>query len=116
MKQFTQNLTVMGRVSASDPDSGMFRIKCRSGDEFDAYVTTQTSFNVLQNLDSLDNDRVPNPDGFDPSKPSWLIKKYISVGLLIAVEGIHQVNRADERFDARTVHLLVFCKRRSLSI
>jgi mannose/cellobiose epimerase-like protein (N-acyl-D-glucosamine 2-epimerase family) len=70
---------------------------------------------VLQNLDGLDNDRVPN-NGFDSSSPtaSGLVKKYINTGQLIAVEGIHQINGTDWRFDARTVHLLSSVKDRYL--
>ena len=107
MKHFSESLTVMGRVVEVNPGAAMFKIQCRSGDIFDAYVTTQTSFEVLRNLDGLDNDRLPN-NGFNSSSPTaqGYISKYIRKGWLIAVEGIHQINGPDRRFDARTVHLL----------
>jgi hypothetical protein len=113
MKSFTQTLTVMGTVVESKPMNGSFTIQCLSGDSFEAYVTPQTSFQVVQNLDGLDNDRVPDPPNPGPS-PQSLVKKYVDVGRLLVVQGIHQVNEANSRFDVRTVYLLASVKDRFL--
>ncbi len=105
MRRYTQSLTVMGYVTESNPDASMFKVKARSGDEFDAYVTMQTFFDVLQNLDSLGNDRVPNPDGKPPQTCADLVRKYIIKDQLIIVQGVLQVDGDKRRFDARTVTL-----------
>lgn len=108
MNRFTQSLTVTGLVTDVDAHSGFFTIKCRSGDTFQIYVAPHTSFQVVRNLDGLNNDRVANPPGFNPVAPSasMLIEKYVSQGGLLVVQGIEQLNEGKSRLDARTVHLL----------
>src|SRR5271166_703624 len=116
MKKLSQVLTVMGSVTAVDGGRNAFSVSCQSGDVFTAYVTRQTSFQVLQNLDGLPTDRVANPPGFDASSPSpeMLLKKYIIEGELIIVQGVWQIAGDATRFDARTVTLLASVKDRYL--
>jgi len=105
MKRFTQSLTVMGTVTESDLANASFSVKAQSGDSFEAYVTAQTSFQVLTNLDSLSTDRVLDP--MDHGSPaSGLVKKYVNQGQLLVVQGVYQLNDENSRFDARTVYLL----------
>ena len=108
MKKFTQTLTLMGTVVEKNAANGSFTIRCRTGDTFEAYIKEQTSFQVVQNLDGLNNDRVPDPPQFDPRNPSAekLVEKYVDVGRLLVVQGIRQVNDANSGFDARTIYLL----------
>jgi mannose/cellobiose epimerase-like protein (N-acyl-D-glucosamine 2-epimerase family) len=113
VNNLTQSLTVLGYVCAIDRDQNSFSVRCQSGDVFVTYVTRQTSFQVVTNLDGLSNDRVPNPPGFDGS-PSQLITKYVQDNQLIMVQGVFQINGDKTRFDARTVYLLASVKDRYL--
>jgi len=108
MTKYTQDLTVLGFVRDCDPSSRSFTVECRSGDIFRAFVSSETKFRVLENLDGLNNDRVANPDEFNSSAPSPAkqIEKYIAENELVAIQGVYQVNGGNARFDARTVHLL----------
>ena len=114
MKRFTQTLTVMGTVSEKNSASGSFSIQDLSGDTFETFVTTQTVFQVLQNLDSLDNDRVPDPPDSGSGPVSRMIEKYVVPGQLLVVQGIYQINDEKSRFDGRTVYLLGSVKDRYL--
>lgn len=116
MNNFTQALTVLGSVCAIDCDQHCFSVKCQSNDIFVAYVTRQTSFQVVRNLDNLSNDRVSNPPGFDDSSPNpaQLITKYVQSNQLIMVQGVFQIQGDAMRFDARTVFLLASVKDRYL--
>ena len=77
MKYFTQTMTLMGTVRQLDTTQNSFEIECRSGDRFQIFVSTETVFSVLKNLDGLERDRVANPQGFDPQSPSHKLNKYI---------------------------------------
>lgn len=92
MNRFTQSLTVTGFVTEVDVPSGFFTLNYRSGDTFDDYVAPHKSFQVVQNLDGLNNDRVTNPLDFNLSSPSAseLIEKYVSKGRLLVVQGIRR--------------------------
>jgi len=106
MHRFTQGLTLMGIVQDPiDVAHAAFIVECDSGDRFTVYVTVRTSFQVMRNLDNLDNDRVPDPPNFDQSSPSQLVEKYIARGQLVTVQGIYQITDGNPRFDARTVYL-----------
>jgi hypothetical protein len=106
MKYFTQTMTLMGTVRQLDTTQNSFEIECRSGDRLQIFVSTETVFSVLKNLDGLERDRVANPQGFDPQSPSHKLNKYIRPSALIAVQGIYQEQEGRKRFDARFVHLL----------
>jgi mannose/cellobiose epimerase-like protein (N-acyl-D-glucosamine 2-epimerase family) len=90
-----------------------FSVRCKSGDLFDVYVGVTTNFNVVQNLDGLDNDRIFSKDehGNDVLAKNLgdLLRKtqaYVSPGWLIAVTGVWQVDGDSSRFDSRAVWLL----------
>jgi mannose/cellobiose epimerase-like protein (N-acyl-D-glucosamine 2-epimerase family) len=106
MKYFTENMTLMGTVRQIDVTQGSFEIECRSGDRFQIFVSTQTVFRVLKNLDGIDRDRVSIPQNFDPQNLSHKLDRYIKPNTLIAVQGIYQQYEDRKRFDARFVHLL----------
>jgi hypothetical protein len=106
MKYFTQTMTLMGTVRQIDMTQNSFEIECRSGDRFQVFVSTETVFSVLKNLDGLERDRVATPQGFHPQSPSHKLAKYIKPDALIAVQGIYQEQEDRKRFDARFVHLL----------
>lgn len=116
VNNLTQALTVLGNVCAIDHDQNSFSVRCQSNDIFTAYVTRQTSFQVLSNLDGLSNDRVSNPPDFDNSSPNprQLIMKYVNETELVMVQGVFHINGDKTRFDARTVFLLASAKDRYL--
>ncbi len=103
----TQALTVMGLAENIDPENGRFAVRCADETVFEAFVTGETSYWVLQNLDGLENDRVPNPEPYDASHPGDQMRKYLRDGRLVVVQGVAQTRPGGEtRFDARTVRLL----------
>lgn len=103
---YTNRLTVLGRVTDVDVDAGAFTVLARSGDSYLTYVGTECVVNVLENLDELNNDRVPTPDGYAGNDPVQVVKKYVRLERSIVVEGILQKNDGAERFEARTLHLV----------
>ncbi len=105
MKRYSQSLTLMGYVTTVNAEASSFKVKCRSGDEFEAFATKQTTFDVLRNLDSLNNDRVPSPDFKDPGSAQFAIDKYIEPAQLVVVQGILQIDDERRRFDARNITL-----------
>src|SRR5271166_126879 len=104
-RHFTQSMSLLGRVE--NIDDVYFTLRCRSGDLFRVKCGPTTNFTVLRNMDDLNRDRVPNPQGFDPSKgTSETVRKYIHTGQLLAVGGIYLEHEGSTRFDARTVSLM----------
>jgi mannose/cellobiose epimerase-like protein (N-acyl-D-glucosamine 2-epimerase family) len=96
----------MGSVTPDiNTETATFKIKCRSGDEFKVSVGRETQFKFIQNLDEINRDRLPTPEGFDRS-PSQSIAKYIQPDRLVVLQGVYLENNGDCRFDARTVNLL----------
>ena len=109
MNNYYQNLTVSGYVISVDNINSMFKIKCRSGDLIDAFVSATTSYNVLQNLDNLNRDRVPDPlKGYQQgwSQKTKDLTKYITEGRFVIVQGIMSVGDQLSRFEAKTINLL----------
>lgn len=105
MKRFTLDTTLMGNVSGTKEEEGLFSIKCRSGDEFEVCVGKETQFKFVHNLDGVNRDRVPTPEGFSWN-PSQLVKKYIQPNNLVVLQGVYQEDNGKRRFDARIVNLL----------
>ncbi len=106
MKRFTLSTTLMGTVTQIKEEEGSFSIKCRSGDEFWISVGKETQFKLIQNLDEVNRDRVPTPQGFNGSEPSQLVRKYIQPNNHVVLEGVYQDNDGKQRLDARVVNLL----------
>jgi hypothetical protein len=105
MKRFTQQTTLMGKVTQVQPDAAVFRIECRSGDEILVSVGKETRFEFMQNLDGINYDRIPNPDGFSGNS-AQLVKKYILPERTLVLQGIYLEDGEHCRFDARVVKLL----------
>lgn len=105
MRRFTLNTTLTGKVVNENQTENEFVIKCRSGDEFIVSVGRETQFRFVQNLDDVNRDRIPTPEGFSGT-PQQLIDKYIQPNQLVTLQGIYQENGDKKRFDARTVNLL----------
>lgn len=105
MRQFTLSTTLMGNVTDVREGERAFRIKCRSDDEFDVFVNEQTQFSFVRNLDEIDRDRVPTPEGYTGSL-SDRVRKYIQPERLVVLQGVYQENNGNRRFDAGTVNLL----------
>lgn len=105
MRRFTLNTTLMGSVVEIQPEESAFRIKCHSGTEFRVLVGKETRFHFLTNLDGINRDRYPVPEGFDGT-PAQLINRYIRQHYLVALEGVYQEEQDQSCFNARQIHLL----------
>src|SRR2546423_1166704 len=101
----TQSLTVMGLAEQIDPAGGRFTIRCSDESTFQTFLTTETTYWVLQNLDGVNNDQVPDPEGFDGS-PGAKMRKYLRDGRLVVTQGVATIGSENDRLDARTVRLL----------
>lgn len=109
MNHLIQGMSIMGTVKSIYPDSKSFDLQCRNGDIYHVQARVSTDFNVMQNLDALDWDRVPDPEDSDKSDLTrWNIKKYIKQGMLISVEGVYQQYRSEVYFDASSIRTVGF--------
>ena len=111
LNSFNQTLTITGTIVSHDldPENPSFSIKARTEDIIKAFVGRETSYSVVTNLDGLDRNRVPEPEGVsrDNDKP-WLydLHKYAASGRPVSVRGVYQYHENHERFEARNVYLL----------
>ncbi|MGA7933565.1 MAG: hypothetical protein WCA35_08460 [Kovacikia sp.] len=105
MKRFTLSTTLMGRVTEVQPEDSAFCIQCNSGTEFRVLVGKETQFQFLKNLDGMNRDRYPVPEGFDGT-PSKFITRYIRLNYLVVLEGIYQEDKDESYFNARQIHVL----------
>ena len=109
LRKFYQGLTVSGMVTGirKEPKRLSFTIKARSGDAFEAFVSPETTYDVVSNLDSISRDRVPEPQGVvGDDAILYRLSKYVEVGRAVVVSGVYQENGTETRFEARTVRLL----------
>lgn len=106
MKYFSQSMTLLGKVTNVNVAEASFTLRCRSGDSFQVRTSSQTTFNVLRNLDGLSRDRVPTPPNFNPSGGvSEMVRKYVHPDELVIIYGIYQAHQGKEQFQASTVTL-----------
>ena len=103
-RQFCQQTTILGRVTELHPEEACFKLRARSGDEFYSYVNTETWYRPLPHLNAS-YDRYGTPEDYDDT-PEAKIKKYLAMGVLVLVEGIHHRNHLKRRLDVRTLYLL----------
>jgi mannose/cellobiose epimerase-like protein (N-acyl-D-glucosamine 2-epimerase family) len=108
LRSFNQTLTVAGTIVSVEPSKPSFSIEARSGDTFEAVVGRETYYSLLPNLDGLDRNRVPDPEGVphDDHDVVFNLHKYAVPGRPVSVRGIYQQNDGAERFEARDVYLL----------
>ena len=107
LHSFNQTLTVAGNIVSVDLAVPSFTIEARSGDKFQAVVGPETYYSVVSNLDGLDRNRVPDPQGVPgESGIVFNLRKYAVTGRPVSVIGIYQQNEGAERFEARNVYLL----------
>lgn len=107
LHSFNQALTVAGEVAAIDPAAHSFTVKARSGDEFEVVTGAETIYQVLRNLDGLGRDRVPDlPRQESESDTAYQVRKYLSPGRRVFVDGVYQEHDDRRRYQARLVHLL----------
>jgi mannose/cellobiose epimerase-like protein (N-acyl-D-glucosamine 2-epimerase family) len=107
LHSFYQALTIAGEVVGIDPVAPSFTVETRSGDQFEVVAGPSTIYQVLTNLDGLGRDRIPDPPRQESETDiTHGVRKYISQGRHVFVNGIYQENDGRQRFEARTVHLL----------
>jgi len=105
MRAFYQYTTLLGTVKEINTEDHAFTVHCRSGDEFRAFVTDQTWFRPLSNLDGVTRDRYQNPPNFDNSVRARL-DKYLTENAYVVLIGVFTQDGDAKRFDARTLYLL----------
>jgi len=88
MQPSNQPMTLMGSVSDVDVERKSFRLDCRDGSRVLAFVSRETQFAHLKNLDDLDRDRIHIPSSFNDDEPEQLVKKYLRLGRLVVVQGL----------------------------
>ena len=99
-------MTLLGKVTDVNVKEACFTLRCRSGDSFLVRTSSQTTFNVLRNLDELSRDRVPAPPDFNSGGGiSELVRKYVHSDELVIIYGIYQAHQGKEQFQASTVTL-----------
>lgn len=103
MRRFTQDMTLMGTVESVNGNG--FDLRCRSGDTFRVLLGRETICAPLTNLDHLNRDRVPEPPDFDSRDPEDLVRRYISPGRLLVLEGVYHENDSEAHLDARIIHM-----------
>lgn len=108
LNSYNQGLTVGGTIVSVDAGRQLFSVEARSGDTFEAIVGRETNFQVLSNLDGVDRDRVPDPQGVarDEDNIVFNLRKYVVPGRPVFVRGVYQENGAGQRYEARDVFLL----------
>jgi hypothetical protein len=104
--RLSASIALMGTVTAIQAEKGTFQIKCRSNDEFTVSIGTETEFRILKNLDNLNRDRIPTPEGYNSKDPAQSVKKYIRLGRIVALYGVYIEDQEKAQFDARIVHIL----------
>ena len=104
LSKYTNQLTVTGVVQSVDPGGASLVIRARSGDEFQAFIASNTWFSVLQNLDEQSND--PYRNGPASSSLGENLARYVKVGHLVILEGILMDDAGKSRLECRTVHVL----------
>ena len=105
---YNQGLTVGGTIVSVDPGRQLFSVEARSGDTFEAIVGRETNYQVLSNLDAVDRNRVPDPQGVarDDDNIVFNLQKYAVPGRPVYIRGIYQENGNSQRYEARDVYLL----------
>jgi mannose/cellobiose epimerase-like protein (N-acyl-D-glucosamine 2-epimerase family) len=105
---FTVQLPIIGTVTSKDSERRTFKVKTRGGTEFEVFIRATSWFDTVTNLDRLARQRLPlnyQPAEKAESSPGPL-ETNVTVGDLIAVEGIFHVNQAHQRYDALAIHIL----------
>ena len=69
MQLSNQPMTLMGSVSHLDVKRKSFRLDCRDGSRVLVFVSRETKFVHLKNLDELERDRIRIPSSFKADDP-----------------------------------------------
>jgi mannose/cellobiose epimerase-like protein (N-acyl-D-glucosamine 2-epimerase family) len=104
MRYFTHSMRILGNVLSVDYEKLAFSVRCRSGDVFEVHVAFGTSYSFIRNLDQLERDRIPVPDGYSDD-PADRLRRYIKKDILVAAYGVYQEHDGSTRFDAREITL-----------
>lgn len=104
-KNYSHSMKIMGRVIDVDVENAAFRIKCRNEIEYLIRLGQESWISSLRNLDNLETDRMPTPEGFDYSKPSDRVRKYIKKNMLVSVYGIYVIDGNKKIFEGRSIEI-----------
>ena len=100
----TQSMTLMGTIKSVNEQNMSFIFECRSKKQFEIFTGNNTVFDVIKNLDYLEQEEKCDIAN-DPEKMVKDFHKYIKPGKLFLIQGIYQETSGKNRFDARYVYL-----------
>ena len=106
MQFFNQSLTIFAEIQTVDIANTCFEVKLRSGDFFTVNMMSETYFEVLKNLDGLNNDRVPDPENYSYNSIEKRMEKYLRVGDKVYIQGLYLENGEKKNVDASRVVLM----------
>ena len=107
LNNFNQTLTVAGTIVLRRSKQAVVFDRGAQRDTFEAVVGRETYYQVLSNLDGLDRNRVPDPQGVARDDGVvFNLHKYAVPGRPVFVRGIYQENGNSQRYEARDVYLL----------
>ncbi len=104
----TIQLPIIGRVTGKDDRKRTIAVKTRGGAVFEVLIKSTTWFDTVTNLDRLNRQRLPldyQPPETAGDSPGPL-ETNVTVGDLIAIEGVQYIFSGKLRYEAMTVHLL----------
>lgn len=108
MRQFIQQVTLMGKVFQINDDGADFGITCRSGDDFYVYANSpELKYYNVRNLDEQTSERFnPKEEQITLEGRQNRVSSLLSLGQLVVVEGTLFMNQLKRRVDASTVYIL----------
>lgn len=106
MNNFCTSITVQGTVHSVDAQQDRCELLLRSGDIWTVYFGSETSFNVMTNVDGVARDNVPEPENPPNGDLHRKVAKYVRPKDVLMVRGILQEHERSKRFDATRVDLM----------
>ena len=106
MNNIHQTYTLLGIISSVNPQWREFTIRLRTGDEVLMRAGDTIQFSVLENLDGLSRDRIPNPDNYHDEDIAQRLTKYLRVNDTIMTRGIVSEYGGKRHYEARSVILM----------
>lgn len=110
MRGYHKDETLAGYITTINAPKHEFAIKARSGDTFRVIVAKECWFWIMTNLDDVNRDSVPPPegleDGHETTGVEYKIRKYLAEGRCIFVEGTYTEDEQTQIFTANKISLL----------
>lgn len=110
MRAYYHSTTVGGVVETVEPEANAFGLRLRTGDPLRVVATETCGFSVMTNLDSVNRDSMPppegGPDGEAPGSLPWRVRKYVLSGSYVVVEGTQMEDDDTKLFSAEKINIV----------